>query len=356
MLNCLLQHTLRSLCSSPFPPSSDLPHSSSTWVYAVFWRILPRNYPPPRILVWEDGYCDFFECERAGSGYNKGKFGADIFFKMSHEVYNYGEGLMGKVAADNSHKWVFREISAGNVPSLFTSWNGSLDLQPRAWESQFNSGIQVTEDLNLVINIQRKFNYLQSIPGIFSMQRPYISQSHNTNALKLDNQMADRIDYLDDKQHVMGGKRFLSKEIEESPTSKCVNLGWNSPQNRGIFWSAPPLLPPMSHSLGALLSKLPAVIPQNNFHAETQKSTEVANNSGVNIGDYLAKIPVPKPNNSMCESHAMKMEISSYAHETKLKTQKLRARRSWEDPEMQLESRAQPDEESAPHVLDSIVQ
>lgn len=45
-----------------------------------------------RILVWEDGYCDFYECERAGGGYMKGRFGADVFFKMSHEVYNYGEG------------------------------------------------------------------------------------------------------------------------------------------------------------------------------------------------------------------------------------------------------------------------
>lgn len=42
MLNCLLQHTLRSLCSC-----SDSSNSSK-WVYAVFWRILPRNYPPPK--------------------------------------------------------------------------------------------------------------------------------------------------------------------------------------------------------------------------------------------------------------------------------------------------------------------
>ena len=35
----LLQHTLRSLCSSD---------ASQQWVYAVFWRILPRNYPPPK--------------------------------------------------------------------------------------------------------------------------------------------------------------------------------------------------------------------------------------------------------------------------------------------------------------------
>jgi len=46
-----------------------------------------------RILVWEDGFCDFYECERAGRGENiKARFGADVFFKMSHEVYSYGEG------------------------------------------------------------------------------------------------------------------------------------------------------------------------------------------------------------------------------------------------------------------------
>ena len=36
----LLQHTLRSLCTGDAPQ----------WVYAVFWRILPRNYPPPKCV------------------------------------------------------------------------------------------------------------------------------------------------------------------------------------------------------------------------------------------------------------------------------------------------------------------
>ena len=35
----LLQQTLRCLCSDS---------SSGDWVYSVFWRILPRNYPPPK--------------------------------------------------------------------------------------------------------------------------------------------------------------------------------------------------------------------------------------------------------------------------------------------------------------------
>jgi hypothetical protein len=38
----LLQHTLRSLCTGDAPPQ---------WVYAVFWRILPRNYPPPKCVI-----------------------------------------------------------------------------------------------------------------------------------------------------------------------------------------------------------------------------------------------------------------------------------------------------------------
>lgn len=66
-----------------------------------------------RILVWEDGFCDFAACA-SGTG-NESARGAsssflsarqlrlnvddepeamnpELFFKMSHEVYNYGEG------------------------------------------------------------------------------------------------------------------------------------------------------------------------------------------------------------------------------------------------------------------------
>ena len=80
--------------------------------------------------------------------------------------------LIGKVAADNSHKWVFNDSPNVNDPSFTSSWNVSLDLvsltkrifrsplfyavfvsnqlniyqfsqQPRAWDLQFNTGIQV---------------------------------------------------------------------------------------------------------------------------------------------------------------------------------------------------------------------
>ncbi|PIN26162.1 hypothetical protein CDL12_01093 [Handroanthus impetiginosus] len=290
MLNCLLQHTLRSLCSCS---DSSTP---SKWVYAVFWRIVPRNYPPPKwdhggglldrakgnkrnwILVWEDGFCDFCECERAG------RFGADIFFKMTHEVYNFGEGLVGKVASDNSHKWVFRDSPTENDPTSISSWNVSIDPQPRAWEAQFGSGIEtiaiisvregaiqlgsfdkVVEDLNIVLSIQRKFNYLQSIPGIYAIQRPYLPVQ-NTNTFDYNHrlmQTSGPSSGIDDKHHTMiGSKRQHYEQPDDSPT-KSIYLGYNSPHNSSTgslpVWSIPPLLPSMPCNIEAFFSKVPSV-------------------------------------------------------------------------------------------------
>ncbi|KAJ6850361.1 putative transcription factor MYC2-like [Iris pallida] len=202
----LLQHTLRSLCIQ----------DNSQWVYAVFWRILPRNYPPPKwdlqggiydrtrgnrrnwILVWEDGFCNFAasSCEAAaaaepGSSLASCEMGQlvrglqpELFFKMSHEIYNYGEGLIGKVAADHSHKWVFKEPGDQEI-NFLSSWSNPADSQPRTWEAQFQSGIKtialiavregvvqlgavnkVMEDLSYVVLLRKKFAYLESIPGV----------------------------------------------------------------------------------------------------------------------------------------------------------------------------------------------
>ncbi|GMP90815.1 hypothetical protein CsSME_00041783 [Camellia sinensis var. sinensis] len=166
-------------------------YDKPNWILSSIWVILSSELGFCfGILVWEDGFCDFYECERAGNV--KGRFGADVFFKTSHEVYSYGEGMVGKVAADNSHKWVFKDNPSENDSSFITSWNVSIDPQPRAWQFQFHSGIQtialisiregiiqfhsfdkIIEDLNLVISIQRKFSYIQRIPGIYAIQRPY---------------------------------------------------------------------------------------------------------------------------------------------------------------------------------------
>ncbi|KAL5577571.1 hypothetical protein UlMin_019270 [Ulmus minor] len=142
--------------------------------FTIFWRILTWNYPPPKwdyggsaldcnkgnkrnwILVWEGGFFEFYKCEQASSGCIKGRFGVDVFFKMSHEVYNYGEGLVRKVATSNTHKWVFRDPSNEGDSSFIFSWNVSLEPQPRAWEFQFKTGIQQNETWGGGVNKRKK--------------------------------------------------------------------------------------------------------------------------------------------------------------------------------------------------------
>ncbi|CAA6661481.1 unnamed protein product [Spirodela intermedia] len=176
-------------------------HEDAQWVYAVFWRILPRNYPPPKwdlqggafdrsrgnrrnwILVWEDGFCNF--ASSSGGCTNSHHINGlqpELFFKMSHEIYSYGEGLIGKVAADHSHKWIFREPQDHDVNYL-SAWPIP---HPRTWEAQFQCGIKtialiavgegvvqlgsinkVMEDLAYVVLLRKRFNYLESIPGCY---------------------------------------------------------------------------------------------------------------------------------------------------------------------------------------------
>ncbi|KAL2318505.1 hypothetical protein Fmac_032381 [Flemingia macrophylla] len=319
-LDCLLQHTLRSICS--FPTSS----TSSKWVYAVFWRIVPRNFPPPRwefggtaldrskgnkrnwILVWEDGFCDFNECEQGRSGYLNHRFGPDVFFKMSHEVYSYGEGLLGKVAADNSHKWVYRDTQNGCEPNYIGAWNSSIDHQPRTWEFQLNSGIQtiaviavreglvqlgsfnkVNEDLNLVVNIQRKFSYLHSIPGAISMQRPHLPiqppciAKTNHQQMMESNETTLSTYYNNNNNELVTRINGLHEERSSFFSMIAINLGRNPPPQNGTtqqvspLWSPPPSLPNMSCSFGAMMSKLPSGITPSNDHTIAPQTNRINN-------------------------------------------------------------------------------
>lgn len=63
-----------------------------------------------RILVWEDGFCNFAASaieQACGTSSTSGGYGEgggearetkglqpELFFKMSHEIYNYGEGCI----------------------------------------------------------------------------------------------------------------------------------------------------------------------------------------------------------------------------------------------------------------------
>ncbi|XP_020593175.1 uncharacterized protein LOC110033509 [Phalaenopsis equestris] len=265
----LLQHTLRSFCIT----------DNSPWLYAVFWRILPRNFPPPKwdfqggaydrgrgnkrnwILVWEDGFCNFAAsaiqqacgASSSAAGYGEGGGEAqatdglqpETFFKMTHEIYNYGEGLIGKVAADQSYKWVYKELTASSKEPP--------DSHPRTWAAQFQSGIKtialiavregvvqlgavnkVMEDLSFVVHLRNMFAYLDGIPGVF-----FPHPSSFTIPTRLEDQQPD---------------------------------GWPSPPVPHGALAAPPYdlfdqfgqqmrIEPSMTSLEALLSKLPSVGP-----------------------------------------------------------------------------------------------
>ncbi|KAJ7953655.1 Transcription factor like [Quillaja saponaria] len=271
----LLQHTLRSLCI----------HENSQWVYAVFWRILPRNYPPPKwegqgaydrsrgnrrnwILVWEDGFCNFAASSTAeiNSGdcpgpsvYGNLEFQhyqglqPELFFKMSHEIYNYGEGLIGKVAADHSHKWIYKEPN-DQESNFLSAWHNSTDSQPRTWEAQFQSGIKtialiavregvvqlgainkVIEDLSYVVLLRKKFSYIESIPGVLL---PHPSSS--AYPFKVEGYGAP------EAWHFQG------------PLAPPTELYDQLNQSLKIT--------PSMSSLEALLSKLPSVVPPHSQH------------------------------------------------------------------------------------------
>ncbi|GAB2220514.1 hypothetical protein Drorol1_Dr00008174 [Drosera rotundifolia] len=268
----LLQHTLRSLCLQ----------ENSQWVYAVFWRILPRNFPPPKwdsqggaydrtrgnrrnwILVWEDGFCNFASSAAAAmspseypssSTYANCEFQQlqglqpELFFKMSHEIYNYGEGLIGKVAADHSHKWIYKEPNEQEI-NILSTWQNSADSQPRTWEAQFQSGIKtialiavregvlqlgalhkVVEDLSYVVLLRKKFNYIESIPGVLL-------------------------------PHPSSASFPFRVDIYGSPDMWDCHRGVGPPIEYGYdhFPQTMKITPSMS-SLEALLSKLPSVVP-----------------------------------------------------------------------------------------------
>ncbi|KAL8218928.1 hypothetical protein R6Q57_022301 [Mikania cordata] len=167
------------------------------------------------ILVWEDGFCNFAASEvntRDCSVYGDHEYQhghglqPELFFKMSHEIYNYGEGLIGKVAADHTHKWIFKEPNDQEI-NFLSAWNNSADSYPRTWEAQFQSGIKTIaliavregviqlgsihkaiEDLNYVVLLRKKLSYIESIPGVLlphpsSTAYPFkLPQPHNSTS------------------------------------------------------------------------------------------------------------------------------------------------------------------------------
>ncbi|XP_028053663.1 protein RICE SALT SENSITIVE 3-like isoform X1 [Camellia sinensis] len=193
-----LHEALRSVCLN------------SDWTYSVFWTIRPR----PRVrggngckvgddngslmLMWEDGFCKgrIADCLEEIDG------GEDLvkkaFSKMSIQLYNYGEGLMGKVASDKCHKWVFKEPTECE-PNVSNYWQSSFDALPSEWTDQFESGIQtiaviqaghgllqlgsckiIPEDLHFVLRMRHTFESLGYQSGFYLSQ--LFSSTRNTNS------------------------------------------------------------------------------------------------------------------------------------------------------------------------------
>ncbi|KAG7534136.1 Transcription factor MYC/MYB N-terminal [Arabidopsis thaliana x Arabidopsis arenosa] len=187
-----LHEALRSVCLN------------SDWIYSVFWTIRPR----PRVrggngckigdesgslmLMWEDGFCGGGSCLETDIE-GEEDLVRKAFSKMSIQLYNYGEGLMGKVASDKCHKWVFKEPSESE-PNLANYWQSSFDALPPEWTDQFESGIQtiaviqaghgllqlgsckiIPEDLHFVLRMRQMFESIGYRSGF------YLSQLFSSN-------------------------------------------------------------------------------------------------------------------------------------------------------------------------------
>ncbi|KAL1299543.1 hypothetical protein HN51_044095 [Arachis hypogaea] len=184
---------------------------NSDWTYSVFWTIRPR----PRVrggngckvgddngslmLMWEDGFCRGRSAslveDMDGGGEDPVR---KAFSKMSIQLYNYGEGLMGKVASDKCHKWVFKEPTECE-PNISNYWQSSFDALPPEWTDQFDSGIQtiaviqaghgllqlgsckiIPEDLHFVLRMRHTFESLGYQSGFYLSQ--LFSSTRNTSS------------------------------------------------------------------------------------------------------------------------------------------------------------------------------
>ncbi|XP_070009358.1 protein RICE SALT SENSITIVE 3-like isoform X3 [Nicotiana sylvestris] len=137
------------------------------------------------MLMWEDGFCRGSDCLDQMEGEDLVR---KAFSKMSIQLYNYGEGLMGKVASDKCHKWVFKEPTE-NEPNVSNYWQSSFDALPSEWTDQFESGIQtiaviqaghgllqlgsckiIAEDLHFVLRMRHTFESLGYQSGYYLSQ------------------------------------------------------------------------------------------------------------------------------------------------------------------------------------------
>ncbi|XP_044488308.1 uncharacterized protein LOC123213044 isoform X2 [Mangifera indica] len=172
----------------------------------------------------------------------------------------------GKVAADHSHKWIYKEQNDQEI-NFLSAWHNSADSRPRTWEAQFQSGIKtialiavregvvqlgavhkVIEDLSYVALLRKKFSYIESIPGVLL---PHPSSS--VYPFK-----ADDYGY---------GLTANNNVWHYQPTTTLA-----PPNEYFEQFNEPMKITPSMSSLEALLSKLPSVVPPSaSGHCESQQ-------------------------------------------------------------------------------------
>ncbi|KAL9686298.1 hypothetical protein QQ045_023754 [Rhodiola kirilowii] len=125
------QQVLRSLCSN------------TGWHYAVYWKLRPHH--SRMVLTWEDAY--FENCDQnhlSTHSYESQNYMPNARYvhdsvksaltAMSYDVYPFGEGIIGEVAASGKHQWVFGDKHAVPSSSFVEDYNG--------WRTQFSAGIK----------------------------------------------------------------------------------------------------------------------------------------------------------------------------------------------------------------------
>lgn len=135
-----------------------------------------------------------------------------------------------------------------------------------------------------MLSIQRKFSCLQTIPGMFAIQRPQHLpiqlQQHpcitkpNFMMMENDHEMAQ---HAYNKNQVTQVNALHHDERSNYFSMIAINLGRNLPQNNGTatppLWSPPPSLPNMmSCNLGAFLSV--------NNPTQVHETNRINNNTG----------------------------------------------------------------------------
>ncbi|PIA35185.1 hypothetical protein AQUCO_03600089v1 [Aquilegia coerulea] len=117
---------------------------------------------------------------------------------FSFTIMEKGGSLMGKVASDKCHKWVFKELNDAE-PNISNYWQSSFDAIPSEWTDQFNSGIQtiaviqaghgllqlgsckiIPEDLHFVLRMRHTFESLGYQSGFYLSQ--LFSSTRNTSS------------------------------------------------------------------------------------------------------------------------------------------------------------------------------